>query len=89
MAYPSSKVLYDLGRVLLGVLLTAMGAGKITHALIIGHTSLFWIKADTADHPILFMTIVVLLAAILATGLSYIWIGISGFRSRNADPSPS
>jgi hypothetical protein len=79
MSPRSRKILANCGPIVLGALLTVMGAGKIISALLLGRTALFF-TAGLADQPILFFAILAAWTVVLASGLSYVWNGCAELR---------
>jgi len=72
----------NAGRLVLGVLFTLSGGGKLAMALLHGQSKMFMFETSLADRPLLFAAAVLLWTLVLVGGLSYIYDGISGFRRR-------
>jgi hypothetical protein len=87
MRRSSYKPLADFGRILLGLLVTALGSGKFAVAVLHGQTKLFMFHVSFADRPIQFAAVVGFWILVLASGVSYIQTGIRSLRGRDGDAS--
>ena len=76
-----SKLWPSLGRILFGALLAVIGGARVAQGLISGHASFFSFQTGFSDHPVYFIGIVTLFAAVLAGGVLHIADGVAGLRS--------
>ena len=81
------KPLPNLGRILFGLALTAMGSGKFAIAVLHGQTKLFMFDASFANRPIQFLVMVGVWILILMSGVSHIQTGIRRLLGRDSGAS--
>ena len=87
MSARSGEIAKACGIVALGILLMAIGGGRIISALLLGKTAFFSIAISFADQPLPFIGVLAVWTIVVVVGVSYVPSGVSRFRNslRGAD----